>query len=183
MKTRGVAAGEACAKRGQDQNACFVLWGLRLHTTPPTALVTFNTATVNFTLSVWNHRCTCHSSVIKWIYLASLSARTLTLCVSVGWGGGWGVGRQHYSNSFRKFTPKTCTIVLICIPGASDFPTNNVPTCFFFWCCFLVMHINQLKLRFGLDLVKAILWVWIITEGENDLWNKTYTYLWKQTLK
>lgn len=61
-------------ERGAGQHVHFVLWGLQL--LPPRGLLaaraTFNTATVNCTLSVWNHRCTCRSSVIKWIYFAPL---------------------------------------------------------------------------------------------------------------
>lgn len=63
------------ARGGTDQNVYFVLWGLRLHPAALlTACVTSDTTTVNCTLGVWNHRCTCHSSVIKGIYLNS--ART-----------------------------------------------------------------------------------------------------------
>lgn len=79
-------------------------------TTPPPALlaacVTFDTATVNCTLGVWNHRCTCHSSVIKWIYLAWIQhAPQLFRSLQGGrrwWGGG---GGQNKSNWF-KHTPR-----------------------------------------------------------------------------
>lgn len=71
-----------------------------LHPPPPallTACVTSDTATVNCTLGVWNHRCTCHSSVVKWIYLGWIQhAPQLFRSLQGGWrwraGGRGGVG-------------------------------------------------------------------------------------------